>query len=355
MSDSLKQTQKAGDHSTNVQGESVELHYHHHGLTLAEVRQEFLDLFEANFYRLQSVARETAQQRATEITEKFLVEMSLRNPSGLQACQDPDMQAAIFTAQREYARKGDKDLSELLVDILVDRAAQGDRNLKQIVLDESLTVAPKLTAEQYDILSLSFIVRHTRRPNLRTLQDFINLVAEVFLPFCGGIPKHISVYQHLQYSGCAVIEIGEISFAGVMYQHYSGLFSKGFAAQECAAIISPDKWIGTLFIPCLHNPMLFQVNALCLDDIVPLCERLSFPSEYSGTMRDLQQSHFMSQPEIEAFMRENIPGSGALIDLWNSCPLKSLTLTSVGIAIGHANIRRKTKREDYDLNIWIPD
>jgi hypothetical protein len=58
------------------------------------------------------------------------------------------MQYAVFTAQREFARSGDDQLGDILVDILVDRTKEPDRSLLQIVLNESLNVAPKLTADQ---------------------------------------------------------------------------------------------------------------------------------------------------------------------------------------------------------------
>src|SRR5690348_8087958 len=115
MTDYLKQNQKAGDHSTNVQAQRVEIH-HHHASSLAEVQQLCMNLFADNFLRLQSIARDTAENRAREITEKFLQELMTRNPAGLEAAAEPDMQAAIFTAQRDYARFGTKQLEDLLVE-----------------------------------------------------------------------------------------------------------------------------------------------------------------------------------------------------------------------------------------------
>ncbi len=41
-----------------------------------------------------------------------------------------------------------------------------------------------------------------------------------------------------------------------------------------------------------------------------------------------------------------------LVHTWTNSKLKSLTLTSVGIAIGHANLRRVTG-DHFDLRIWI--
>ena len=115
------------------------------GLTYAEVRDVALDVFRANFYELAGAARETAKARAEEITEDFLSKLQKEHPAGLEKSHDPDFQYALFTVQREYARNGDKDLGDLLVDLLVDRSKQEQRDILQIVLNESLSTAPKLT------------------------------------------------------------------------------------------------------------------------------------------------------------------------------------------------------------------
>jgi hypothetical protein len=241
MSDSVKQTQKAGDHSENVQGQHVEIH--HHGLTLSDARQLFLDLFEANFYRLQSVARRTAEERAAELTEKYLDQLLKRSPSALDSSADPGMQAAILTAQWEYARSGDKDLSALLVDLLVCRAAEPKRSLRQIVLNESLAVAAKLTAEHYDLLSLMFIVKYQevhpiRNLDLAPLKEYLQCRV---LPFASCIPSSAdSAYAHLEWTGCAIVGInGTPGIEGVLLSVYPGLFCKGFLPEAFVPIADP--------------------------------------------------------------------------------------------------------------------
>ena len=351
MSDSPKLDQRAGDNSSAIQaGRDV-----HVGISVIEARQIALDVFKANALELAGIARDLFESRGRDFIDQYLEELQRRRPEGMSTLRDPDMQYALFTAQREYARIGDRDLSELLVDILVDRAAQKDRNLRQIVLNEALAVAPKLTPEQLDILSLSFVVRYTRRLNLRNLADFAIHVRDNILPFSASIPKHRAPYLHLQYAGCASIEIVEAVIGGILFNIYPGLFSSGFSEEEfVAAVGPPEPWIGSLLIPCLHNPAMLQVAALSVEDIDTACERSSVALEHRGKIRELQLRHRMSQQAIEAWLQANVGGAENLPNLWSDTPLKQLALTSVGIAIAHANIRRKLKRDDYDLSIWIP-
>lgn len=137
-----KQVQKGGENSTNIQVEEVNVVQ---GLTYAEVRQVATDVFKANFYDLAGEAKNIAEARAAQITEDFLAKLQAENPDGFAKAQDPDFQHALFTVQKEHARSGDEDLGSLLVDLLVDRSKQNQRDILQIVLNESLAIAPKLT------------------------------------------------------------------------------------------------------------------------------------------------------------------------------------------------------------------
>ncbi len=73
---------------------------------------------------------------------------------GLENAENPDFQRALFTVQKEYALTGDDELGDLLVDLLIDRTKQDNRSLLQIVLNESLSVVPKLTNDQLAALSV---------------------------------------------------------------------------------------------------------------------------------------------------------------------------------------------------------
>jgi hypothetical protein len=60
----------------------------------------------------------------------------------------------------------------------------------------------------------------------------------------------------------------------------------------------------------------------------------------------------MSQNDIKNLIIRDIPSMSKVFDSWDSSSLKNLELTGVGIAIAHANYRRKTG-DTMDLSIWI--
>ena len=110
------QEQSGGDSSVNIQAAgNVQL-----GLTYEEVRQAALDVFDANFHKLSLAAADIARSRAEHLVEEYLNRLQADAPEALSEMADPDMQYVLYTAQREYARQGDEDLGDLLVQLLVD-------------------------------------------------------------------------------------------------------------------------------------------------------------------------------------------------------------------------------------------
>ena len=249
MTENGKQIQKSGDDSINIQAKQIIVR----GLSVEDVKTIALDVFKSNFCVLKGIAKNIAEERAEEITNKFLAELMRRNPDGLQSAEDPDVQYAIFTAQREYARTGDKELGDILVDILVDRTKQSNRSVLQIVLNESLQVAPKLTKNQLDALSIIFNFRYTvylKMINLDALKHWLDYRIS---PFLGSLTKSTTCYQHLAYAGCGIISIGSIKLEEIFKRTYPGLFMKGFPESEKTEIVSSNPSSAIMFTKCMRE------------------------------------------------------------------------------------------------------
>ena len=345
------QQQQVGEGATAVQaGGSVIITQV--GLSYSEVRDVALDVFRANFYQLAGPAMETAKARAQEITEDFLKKLQQENPDGFGKGQDPDFQHALFTVQKEYARTGDKDLGDLLVDLLVDRSKQDQRDILQIVLNESLATAPKLTDAQLAVLAVIFLFRYTQSQWIGNHQQLGEYFDRHVLSFSSKLVKNSACYQHLEFTGCGSVQMGEITLENILDQTYPGQFLKGFDQSE---ITNREISIGLdqrFFIPCLNDPTKFQVRAnnktileqnLSANDIKP---------EDRAKIVALFDVGKMSHAEIREKCISIRPFMESVFDTWSDSPMKSFTMTSVGMAIGHANIKRLVG-EFASLSIWI--
>jgi hypothetical protein len=345
-----KQDIHAGDHSTNVQGKEVTVNQYT-GLSYSDAREIALDVFRSNFYQLSGEAETIARHRVEEFTEELLKRLQTKHDSLLNSMKDPDMQYALYTAQKEYARKGDKNLSNILVDILVDRAAINERSLMQIVLNESLETVPKLTINQLDILTLVFLLRYTRRLHFSDIEDFKKYLIETVVPF-SDVPTESSNYQHLEYTGCGAISVLESKIESTFKKVYGGLFSKGFTVEEFSQLTNGANLSKDILIRCFHNDMLKQVCSLNDEHLEKVCIEAGAGNKLVETIKTFQNSKVMEENEIKQFVTSLDPSIKRIFDIWEKTPLNRITLTSVGITIAHANLRKKTNIE-HDLSIWI--
>jgi hypothetical protein len=60
----------------------------------------------------------------------------------------------------------------------------------------------------------------------------------------------------------------------------------------------------------------------------------------------------MQASEVKEYLKNKGEFMVTLFDVWENSSLKSITMTSVGIALAQANFRRKTGIT-IDLGIWI--
>lgn len=345
-----KQTQKGGDNSTNIQVEELTVVQ---GLTYTEVKQVAIDIFKANFYKLAGEARNIASERAEQVTEEFLNKLQEENPEGFAKAQDPDFQYALYTVQKEYARTGDEDLGNLLVDLLVDRSKQEQRDILQIVLNESLGVAPKLTKDQLAVLSVTFLCKYTQIYGIGNHEDLGSMFFDKMLqPFSTNISKKNACYQHLEFSGCGSTSIGSSTLEAILGTTYQGMFLKGFEAEE---IQKREISIGNdqrFFMPCLNDNEKLQVRANSKEILEGNIEQESIPDDDRSKIIALFDLGKMNKQEIKTKCIEISPHMENIFDVWTDSKMKNFTLTSVGIAIGHANIKRLVG-EFSDLSIWI--
>ena len=107
-----------------------------------------------------------------------------------------------------------------------------------------------------------------------------------------------------------------------------------------------------IFIPCINDPSKMQVNANSKESLEIKFEKFQIIPEDRGKIIKLFDKNKMNETEIKEKCIEIKPYMATLFDVWSNSAMKRFSLTSVGIAIGHANIKRLIG-EFTDLSIWI--
>jgi len=353
-----KQSQKGGDNSNNLQCRDLTI-INNEGTTPAEVREIAKAVFVENFYTLAGNAPTTAMHRSEEITENFLQKLQQENPEGLAMAQDPDFQYGLFTVQKEYARHGDKDLGELLIDILVERSKHDKRNLLQIVLNEALEVAPKLTQEQMAALSIAAFIRYII-PKFKDadIVDF-DLGAQLdnyIRPFVDHLSKDPMNYNHLVYSGCVTNYSISESFLiqGPLHKNCCGLFFNGLRIKEMGDVEGIQTKYPSLFMPCPWGEYgdEEQVAAMNWDHLQKLMDDLDISILEKKIVGELFSNSRMDINEYRGKCEIIRPYMAKVFEFLDGSYMGYMRVTSVGIAIAHANIKRHVG-EFADLSNWI--
>lgn len=346
----MGQTQKTGNDCTNLQAENDINVYN--GISYSEARQIALDVFNANFMKLIGVAKDVAEKRANEITQTFLERLMKENPSGLASAQDPDFQDSLFIVQKEYAKCGNSDMGNTLVDLLIDRSKEPNRNLKQIVLNEAIRTVPKLTEDQIAVLSVVFILRYTVNHRINNLERFGEYLDKYISPLMELITDSRTAYEHLQYAGCGVIQVTSITLSNIWENSYMGLFFKGFELESIDKNRLSQDMFSKYIMLCLNDESKYQVNAISLESLEKRLETETVPENEASYIKELFSKNKMTPDEMKTKIIELRPYMANLYNIWSNSPMKSFQLTSVGKAIGHANIK-KHLGNFADLSIWV--
>jgi hypothetical protein len=146
--------------------------------------------------------------------------------------------------------------------------------------------------------------------------------------------------------------MGQISLEQCLESSYQGQFLKGFDIEEIAnrgISVGQDQ---RFFIPCLNDTTKFQVRANNREDLEKHLDANGLTPEDKSKIFDLFELNKMSHAEIRDKCIAIRPYMVNVFDIWSDSSMKSFTLTSVGMAIGHANLKRLVG-EFASLAIWI--
>lgn len=342
-----KQAQSAAEGAIAIQAQGNV----HVGLTYDSARQVALDVYQANFPKLVSEAAALARARAEELTDKFLKQLNVENPAGLQQAIQPDFQNALLNAQREHACAGDTDLADLLVDLLVDRTKRDARDLMRLVLDDALKTAPKLTEQQLAVLGAAFVLGQARSTagHWQEVVVWLNTHAR---PIVEQAEINSSTFPHLKFAGCATQQGFGSKYLAVLRHTYGGFFQTGLTEaqiQEQSLSFNALKYI-------LQHPEKSALKwvAISSNEVIDSLQvNQELTAEDATKLKTLMAANQEADDVLSVKLVEQLPFLTRAIELWETKKLSELSLSSVGMAIGHAFVKKTLGHEFAPLSLWI--
>jgi len=317
---------------------------------LDQMREIATTLAEATANLTHLIARPLARDRIADFDEHLLKRIA-EGKGNPEAFADPDFQHAVFEAQKSAARSGDDSVRDTLVDLIARRSLEKKRTRRAIVLAEAATKIANLTDDEFAALSLTYMARYTVSNNIADLPRLGSHIQDRLIPFAKNVSREQSSFWHLQAESCANIEMGHINLFDSLRQAYGGVLGDGFTREQLESHL-PDgrkNALDEFIMPCLNDPTKLQPRTLNFEALKQIAVNTGLTENELRNVWNLFEGTMAGAPER---LTSVAPDFQFLLELWNSTPLKNLSLTSVGIAIAHANAVRVIGL-DAPLSIWI--
>jgi len=350
--------QKAGEGAAAIQaGGSADNatinQTNNYGLTVTvdDIRALARDSFRADFMQLLGQAGDIAEARANRVTESFLERLQAENPAGINQTNTPDFRYALLSAQKAQARSGDENLEKLLVELLIERSREQERSLQQIVLNEALDVAARLTTEQVSALTLSFVMRRTKSTGVLDMAGFLRVIIENAMPFFSNAKLSVASFSHLAFTGCGVVEMGEAKLAHCLTESYPELWQRGFSLDD-PTVQALSEEARSIIRPSQNNPGKYEVIGGAVESSKEIRSHYITSEADLVLVNELLSRGKISHEEIKSRCIAALPQFADLFDLWDNTSMKNFSPSSIGIAIAHANITRAVPHFG-PLSIWI--
>ncbi|WP_409074271.1 LPO_1073/Vpar_1526 family protein [Micromonospora chalcea] len=339
--------QRGGDNSTLYQASVA-----HYGISYADAKEIALDVFQKNFLQLSEEAAEVAARRAEAATEAFFKQLQSKYPEAIAAAREPGFQRALFSVQLNAACSEDGAMDGLLVEVLVERANEIGKSLRRIVLDEALLTIPKITTAQMETLSLCFYLKqvahsgfsHSHDSALEALHQMLRICVAPFQDAAISLKE----LRHLQYAGCISISAGSSTVGETYARTYPGLFCNPINPHSVKDVLRPA------FIPHPEHRASLRIPVVKREDLDPYLEGKGM-IEHRSDIESILSANSMPHNLVLDKLCEAGGAVETVLRKWEADPrnMSYVELTSVGTAIGHANLVRATAFST-PLEVWIP-
>lgn len=324
-------------------------------VTIGLTGDQMVEIMSQVFHQLvvyTTEAQTKVDERLANFREELVQEFSKPGRGNPEAFKEPDFQYMLGKAQDAYARNGDPDVKETLIDIIARRSLVREASREALTLNDAAERAAKLTDAEFATLSLCYILKYTVQNGVASRASLIKYVEDVLLPLAGRASSEQASFWHIAAQSCGSISIGEATLDHILRVNYPGALGVGVTLEELQA----------LFVPEISVNIPHVVERVGLDtDLVrpPTRDKESYIKNFGGigVPRDcLVQIWDRFETSITGNLKEYlsnfIPEIEVLYGVWDGTLMKSLDLNSVGIAIGHANAVRVVNF-DAPLSIWI--
>lgn len=327
------------------------------GLTVTETKvlvETILDLRFQGFQEFQEEGQRLFVERAKAFENNIIQQLSILKPEELSKFRDPDTQYILKQACLISGRKKSDEFRSILSDLVIKRIRSNgeDSDLMDIVYNESILTIGKLTDDQLKILAICYQLQYTRKTNLSSWEDLNSYFNTQIKPFA-DFKNTKSEFDHIVYSGCGTIaSLRQSSIDNNLKVNYSLLFIKDLVFKSEIESFKIDKEdMNELFSQSKDSDLLYH-QKFNIGDLNQYLKDKGVAKEIINKIQEVCIQHLDNDDALRSKVIGRTDFGKEIFKLWDDSKIKSLSLTSVGIAIAASYLEKKVGVE-LDMKIWI--
>ena len=267
----MKDTKQNANNNTNTTVIQVNGDYYS-GITESQAKEIALATVRNEFSILYGEAQNIFEKRVQEIVDESLLRIQHDSPESFKRFNAPAIQLILNTVYKEYAKSGDSDLKQRLIDLLIARIKVSEHTFTQILIDDAIRITPKIRIQHLQFLTSLFFI-YSGLVTFTCIAEYdecITMLAKNYPLY----PKEASLFNVndvyflalLKHTGC--ITYAESSSSLVEEEIlicFGGIFNKGFKISDIDSALKKE---------------LEEHNLICTSEIQPGNVRINTRNEF---------------------------------------------------------------------------
>ena len=357
MSEDVKQIQKAGNNSQQIQAQNITIV---NGIDEKRAREIFTEMYSVAKEDLTSEAICTANERIASF-ENILIPKMDKIDGALNAFADPSFQVLLTKANKSAACTNQESDYELLSELLIHRVEKNDSRKDKAGINRAVEIVDQITEEALNALTVFYAIGQYN-PNADTLNKGLSILDNLYskLPIM-NLPnnndwieeldildavrfstlttlKKLEQYWSEKYPGfvSAGIKVGSENFKKVMEE----IVKNGIPT----TILQPNQLLEDYFVlPVINKDAINNLHFInrngAFTQLIPLSDN---QKDCLRKVYDLYDTNIEAINKVkETFIEElnNFANIKIAREFWNSIPY-AINVTAVGRVLAHANAKR---------------
>lgn len=179
-----------------------------YGMSMEQTKTIVHELFENNFPKLRLIAEEEATKNMLRFGDKLAERLQIYTKDNSRIVSSPDFQFTLSKAIETAARFDNPDLHDFLVKLLSEKIECKNNDSKSLILSECINAIGKLSLNQLNILTFSFmLLEYPHKLTFETWDMYNVYFEENVRPFMGFENNQID-FKHLEFVGCTRFDPG---------------------------------------------------------------------------------------------------------------------------------------------------